>query len=65
MMKSTGTKTIHNTMKSVKKWDTAQHLRNSAEIDAYLKASFVENDEKQIIRALDNAVRAQEMLGIA
>ena len=49
----------------IKKWNTAEHLRNSEEIDAYLQASFAENDEEQIIRALDNAVRAQGMLDVA
>ncbi|MDR2685860.1 MAG: putative addiction module antidote protein [Rickettsiales bacterium] len=48
-----------------KKWDTAEHLRSPAEIENYLTESFAEGDEKQIIRALDNAVRAQGILSVA
>ena len=48
-----------------KKWDTAEHLRDEEEIDAYLESSFADGDIKQIIRALDNAVRARGMMAIA
>ena len=48
-----------------KKWDTAEHLRDDAEIDAYLESSFADGDIKQIIRALDNAVRARGMMEVA
>ena len=48
-----------------KKWDTAEHLRDDAEIDAYLESSFADGDIKQIIRALDNAVRARGMMAVA
>jgi len=48
-----------------KKWDTAEHLRNKSEIDAYLESSFADGDIKQIIRALDNAVRALGMMAVA
>lgn len=42
-----------------KPWDTAEHLRDEGEIDAYLESSFADGDQKQILRALDNAVRAR------
>ena len=48
-----------------KRWDTAEHLKNSAEIDAYLESAFADGDQKEIIRALDNAVRARGMLQVA
>jgi hypothetical protein len=44
----------------IKRWDTAEHLRSNEEIDAYLESSFADGDEKQILRAIDNATRARE-----
>jgi probable addiction module antidote protein len=49
----------------IKRWDTAEHLRDKAEIDAYLEASFNEGDIHQITRALDNAARARGMMETA
>jgi hypothetical protein len=46
----------------IKRWNTAEHLRNNDEINAYLKSSFADGDERQILRAIDNATRAREML---
>ena len=48
-----------------KLWDTAEHLRDNDEINAYLESSFADGDEAQILRALDNAVRARGMLSVA
>jgi len=49
----------------IKRWDTAEHLRSNDEINAYLESSFADGDEKQIHRALDNAIRARGMLSVA
>jgi len=48
-----------------KRWDTAEHFKSNAEIDAYLESAFADGNEKEIIRALDNAVRARGMLNVA
>jgi len=52
-------------MEKIKRWDTAEHLRSNDEIDVYLESSFADGDEKQILRAVDNAARARETLGVA
>jgi len=49
----------------IKQWDTAEHLRSNDEINAYLGSSLSDGDEKQIHRALDNAIRARGMLSVA
>jgi len=46
----------------IRRWDTAEHLRSNDEIETYLKSSLADGDEKQILRALDNAARARAML---
>ena len=43
-------------------WDTAEHLHNEAEIDAYLAASFEDGDVRQITMALNNALRARRRI---
>ncbi|GBU22988.1 hypothetical protein R80B4_02901 [Fibrobacteres bacterium R8-0-B4] len=50
-------------MEKIKRWDTAEHLRSNDEINDYLESSFADGDEKQILRAVDNAARAREALG--
>ena len=50
---------------NVTRWDTAEHLRDNDEVNAYLESSFADGDEQQILRALDNAVRARGMLSVA
>ena len=47
------------------RWDTAELLENQEEIDLYLQVAFGSGDPTQIVKALDNAARAQEMLNIA
>jgi probable addiction module antidote protein len=49
----------------IKSWDTAEHFRDEAEIDAYLESSFADGDIRQITRALDNAARARGMVDTA
>jgi len=46
----------------IRRWDTAEHLHSNDEIETYLKSSFADGDEKQILRALDNAARARAKL---
>lgn len=50
-------------MEKIKRWDTAEHLRSNDEINDYLESSFADGDEKQILRAIDNADCAWAVLG--
>jgi len=43
----------------LKKWDVVEHMDNEEFISEYIKASFESGDEKEILRALNDVVRAR------
>jgi probable addiction module antidote protein len=46
-------------------WDAAEHLRDEADISAYLEAAFEDGDARIIATALDDVVLARELLSVA
>ena len=46
-------------------WDTAEHLKTQADMEAYLEAALEENDPGLIAAALGDIARAQGMSQIA
>jgi probable addiction module antidote protein len=49
-------------MVQITDWDAAEHLRDEADISAYLEAVFEDGDAGVIAAALDDIVRACELL---
>jgi probable addiction module antidote protein len=49
-------------MVQITDWDAAEHLRDEADISAYLEAAFEDGDAGVIVAALDDATRARELL---
>ncbi|GBR76778.1 helix-turn-helix XRE-family transcriptional regulators [Candidatus Termititenax persephonae] len=52
-------------MLKTKKWDSAEHFRDEAEITDYLEYVFADSDPKLIARAIGDVVRARGMLTAA
>jgi probable addiction module antidote protein len=48
-----------------KKWDAAEHLKNDADMAAYLEAALEESDPALVAAALGDIARAKGMGGIA
>ena len=49
----------------LKKWDVAEHMDNEEFISEYIKAAFESGDMKEIIRALNDVVRARGITELA
>ena len=48
-----------------KKWDPAEHLKNDADMAAYLEAALAEGDPALVAAALGDIARAKGMSAIA
>jgi probable addiction module antidote protein len=48
-----------------RRWDPAKHLRNAADITAYLNAALSDGDPSVIAAVLGDIARAKGMTGIA
>ena len=49
----------------LKKWDVVEHMDNEEFISEYIKAAFESGDMKEIIRALNDVVRARGITELA
>ena len=52
-------------MVEVKKWDTAEYLKTSKQVAAYIEAAFEDGDPALIATALGNVARSEGMTEIA
>ena len=52
-------------MVELKEWDSAEYLKTSADIAAYLEAAFEDSDPALITIALGNVARSEGMTEIA
>jgi probable addiction module antidote protein len=52
-------------MAQITDWDAAEHLRDEADISAYLEAVFEDGDPRVIVAALNDAAHARKLLSAA